>query len=122
MFVMLAQVIAAWINGEGGQDHRVTVLAILAATAITIKLSNLAFSAVIVSMCLAFSWQASGGRKRDILRILVPVSLVILVWSVRGFILSGYPLYPSTIGHVSVDWAVPIKEVVDVQYMVYDCV
>jgi len=122
MFVMLAQVIAAWINGEGGQDHRVTVLAILAATAITIKLTNLAFSAVIVSMCLAFSWRTSGGRIRDILRILVPVSLVILVWSVRGFILSGYPLYPSTIGHVSVDWAVPIKEVVDVQYMVYGIV
>jgi hypothetical protein len=119
MFVMLAQVIAARIKGKGRQDHRATVLAILAATAITIKLTNLAFSAVIVSMCLAFSWRTSGGRIRDILRILVPASLVILVWSVRGFILSGYPLYPSTIGHVSVDWAVPIKEVVDVQYMVY---
>jgi hypothetical protein len=119
MFVMLAQGIAAWMKGEGGQDHRATVLAILAATAITIKLSNLAFSAVIVSMCPAFSWRTSSGRIRGMLRILVPTSLVILVWTVRGFILSGCPLFPSTIGHVSVDWAVPTEKVVHEANMVY---
>jgi hypothetical protein len=119
MFVMLAQGIAAWMKGEGQQDHRATVLAILAATAITIKLSNFAFSAVIVSMCLAFSWRTSGDRIRGILRILVPASVVILVWTVRGFILSGYPLFPATIGHVSVDWAVPIEKVTDEANMVY---
>ncbi len=101
------------------QDHRATILAILAATAITIKLSNLAFSAAIVSVCLAVSWRTSGCRIRGILRILVPASMVILVWTVRGFILSGYPLYPSTIGHVSVDWAVPSEKVLEEANWIY---
>jgi hypothetical protein len=119
MFVILVQGVAEWREGEGRQDYRATVLAILAATAITIKLSNLAFSAVIVSICLACAWRMSGSRMRSLLRILVPTSVVLLVWSVRGFILSGYPLYPATIGHMSVDWAVPIAEVVEEANAVY---
>jgi hypothetical protein len=119
MFVILVQGVAEWREGEGQQDYRATVLAILAATAITIKLSNLAFSAVIVSICLACAWRTSGSRMRGLLRILAPTSVVLLVWSVRGFILSGYPLYPSTIGHMSIDWAVPIAEVVEEANAVY---
>jgi hypothetical protein len=119
MFVILVRGVAEWREGERQQDYRATVLAILAATAITIKLSNLAFSAVIVSICLACAWRTSGGRMRGLLRILVPTSVVLLVWSVRGFILSGYPLYPSTIGHMSVDWAVPIAEVMEEANAVY---
>jgi len=119
MFVMLAQGIAAWIKGENRQDQRVIVLAILAATSITIKLSNLAFSAVILSMCLAFVLRTSGNRMRDILRLIAPSSLVILVWSVRGFILSGCPLYPSTLGCAPVDWAVPNQMVENSANWVY---
>ena len=119
MFVILAQGIAAWTVGERRQDHRAAVLAILAATSITIKLSNLAFAAVILSMCLAFAWRTSSARIRDILRTLVPALLVIVVWSVRGFILSGCPLFPSTIGCVPVDWAVPIERVQNLENVVY---
>jgi hypothetical protein len=119
MFVILVQGVAEWMEGEGQLDYRATVLAILAVTAITIKLSNLAFSAVIVSICLAYSCRRSGGRIRGLLRILVPTSVVLLVWSVRGFILSGYPLYPSTIGHVSVEWSIPFAKVVEMKNAVY---
>jgi hypothetical protein len=119
MFITLVQGVAEWREGKGQQDYRATVLAILAVTAITIKLSNLAFSAVIVSLCLACSWRTSSGRMQGLLRILVSTSVVLLVWSVRGFILSGCPLYPSTIGHVSVDWAVPIAKVVEEANAVY---
>lgn len=42
-----------------------------------------------------------------------------MVWTVRGFMLSGYPLYPSTIGHVSVDWAVPIETVANEANAIY---
>ena len=107
MFVLLAQGIAAWIDGEKRQDYRATLLAILAITAITIKLSNLAFSLVILSMCLTFSWRTSGGDRRAVLRILSCVSFVTALWVISGFILSGYPLFPSTIGQLPVDWAVP---------------
>jgi hypothetical protein len=120
MFVILVQGIAEWMNGENRQDHRASVLTILAATAITTKLSNLAFSAVIVSMCLAFSWLISGGHIRGILSMLVPASVVILVWTVRGYILTGYPLFPSTIGRMSVDWAVPIENVTPVANSIYN--
>jgi hypothetical protein len=34
------------------------------------------------------------------------------VWMLRGVVLSGYPLYPSTLGAVSVEWAVPLETVI----------
>jgi hypothetical protein len=32
-----------------------------------------------------------------------------LVWIVRGYFLSGYPLYPLTAGALSVDWQMPVE-------------
>ena len=119
MFIMLARGIAKWMNGGRQQDHGAMVLAVLAATAVTVKLSNLAFAAVVISLCLAYAWRASPNRIQGAARILLPVSVVILVWGFRGFILSGAPLYPSTIGYVPVDWAVPAGKVVNEANWIY---
>lgn len=119
MFVMLAQAIAERMKGEELKAHTVTVFLILAATAVTIKLSNLGFSAAIIGISLAHVWQTSPLRLRGVVRVILPVVVVMLVWGFRGYVLSGAPLYPSTIGHVSVEWAVPIDKIVDEANSVY---
>jgi len=113
MFIMLAHGIAEWVNGEREQNYRVMVLVVLAATAITIKLSSLAFSAVIIGFALAYTWKTSRPHLKGVFRMLLPATMLILVWGVRGFMLSGAPLYPSTIGYMPVEWAVPIDKIVD---------
>jgi len=119
MFVMLAHGIAEWINEQRDQNYRVAVLVVLAATAVTIKLSNLAFSAVIVGFAIACTWQTSRLHIKGVFRILLPATMLILVWGLRGFMLSGAPLYPSTIGYVPVEWAVPIEQITDMANWVY---
>lgn len=119
MFVMLAHGIAEWINKQRDQNYRVLVLVILAATAVTIKLSNLAFSTVIIGFALAYTWQTSHTHIKGVFRILLPSTMLILVWGLRGFMLSGAPLYPSTIGYMPVAWAVPIEKIVDEANWVY---
>jgi hypothetical protein len=117
MFVMFAQDIVEWIKGEELKAHRATVLTVLAATAITIKLSNLAFSAVIIGICIVRVWQTL--HIRGAVRVILPTVVVMLAWWCRGYVLSGAPLYPSTIGYVSAEWAVPIEKIVDEANWVY---
>lgn len=93
MFVMLARVLR-------GADER-AILIVLAATAITIKLSNLAFSIVVIAICM----------RRGAHRVVALAAVVIVVWIARGYISSGAPLYPSTLGYIAFDWSVPRSEV-----------
>ena len=113
MFVMLSHSIAEWISGQKSQDYQVMVLLALATTAITIKLSNLAFSVAIICFCLLYAWQSSWSWRQVVIRMMIPMSALILIWGSRGFLLSGAPLYPSMIGYVPVDWAVPTDRVID---------
>jgi hypothetical protein len=117
MFIMFVQDIVEWIKGKELKAHKAMILTILAATAITIKLSNLAFSAAIIGICIVRVWQTL--HFRGAVRIILPAVVVILVWGCRGYVLSGAPLYPSTIGYVSSGWAVPIEKVVDEANWIY---
>jgi MFS family permease len=116
---MLAQGIAEWIKGRREQDYRLMALIVLAATSVTVKLGNLAFAAVIISFSLAYAWRISRPRIRGAVRILLPISILILVWAIQGFLLSGTPLYPSKIGYLPVKWAVPIENVVNQEKVMY---
>ena len=119
MFVILVRGIADWLNGQREQNYSAMLLTILAATSVTIKLSNLAYAAVIMAFVLAYTWQSSPRHTREITRILLPAFIVILVWCLRGYVLSGAPLYPSTIGYVPVAWAVPKEEMVNDANRIY---
>lgn len=107
MFAVLAEGLAEWAEGKREQDHRATVLTVLASTAVTLKLSNIAFSGVMVGISLAYVWRKSHRPLRGVVRLLAPITIIIIVWMIRGFILSGVPLFPSTIGYVPVSWAMP---------------
>ncbi len=119
MFVFLIHGIDEWLNGQYKQDYRAFLLATVAATSVTIKLSNLAFAAVIMVVILAYTLLLWRHPIREASRILVPAALVVLVWCMRGFVLSGVPFYPSTIGYIPVEWAVPRDQVIAEANWVY---
>ncbi len=118
IFIVLAHTIAERVNGQKNQNYVDMVLVILAATAVTIKLSNLMFSAVIIGFVLTYAWKTSISHIHTV-RILLTVAILILVWGGRGLMLSGMPLYPSIIGHIPVDWAIPKESAIDQANWIY---
>jgi len=119
MFVMLARGIAQWGSEERWMKAESAVVMFLAATAVTIKLSNLAVSAVLIGFCLIYAWRVSKTRIKDLLVSLAPALAVILVWGFRGVMLSGAPFFPATIGYLPVDWAMPFNNVVGQANSIY---
>lgn len=111
MFLVLVKSVGQWLEGQRQFDLQAAVLVVLAVTAMTIKLSNLAFSAVIIGICMLYIFRTQGLQIHTTIRILVPTFVILIVWSLRGFIMSGTPLYPSAIGYIPVDWAVPIEQI-----------
>jgi len=84
---------------------------------VTIKLSNLAFSVAILGFILFYARKPHATPV--VVRIIVLATIMIVVWCLQSVILSGAPLYPSTIGYLPVEWAVPIEKVVDEANWVY---
>jgi hypothetical protein len=116
----VAAPVTAWDGAENVMvrvKERLFVLSLLTTTAVTIKLSNLVYCGTVMVMILAIGagcWRAALWREllKDVAKILMPGVLVILVWCMRGFILSGTPLYPSTVGYVQTEWAIPIDNII----------
>jgi hypothetical protein len=109
MVIVLAQGIGEWKSGQTNQNDRAMFLGILAVTAVTTKLSSLLFSAVIMGFILLYARRPHAAHA--IARVVALSVVMILVWCLQSVVLSGAPLYPSTIGYVPVDWAVPIEQV-----------
>lgn len=91
-------------------------LALLVGCAPPLKLSlgGLAGGTALVA---GLAWlRRPGGRDVSLGRAAATLGLVTLlgpgVWMLRGAVLSGYPLYPSTLFAVAADWAVPRETVV----------
>jgi hypothetical protein len=121
MFIILAQSLVSPLTGEG-RDRQAMFLAVIAATAITIKLSNLAFSLVVILFCFFLFVQPFHDKRRLLIRCVrfaAPLFLMLAIWVTRGYIMSGYPLYPSTVGHLPVDWAVPVETAQDMANWIY---
>lgn len=119
LFVVLAEGIAAWKRGERQLEHSAMLLAVLAASAITVKLSNFVFAAIVLMFCAGWAWQTRKQNRFALRRLGLVVGVILLVWGYRGFLLSGAPLYPSTLGYVATDWAMPRSEVIEESYWVY---
>jgi hypothetical protein len=117
MFILFAHGIAAWGTYGGDQNYRAMLLAILAVTSVTIKLSNLAFSAVMIGFVLAYVWKHN--MKRVTARTALLCTTIIAIWCVRGIVLSGAPLFPATIGYVPLDWAMPRKNITNTANWVF---
>ncbi len=121
MFIVLANSIGEWIEGNLRQNSNAVYLAILAATAITIKLSNIAFSIIIFGIILLYLVKTYQLKSKTTLYIFIVSSAILFVFMLRGFILSGVPLYPSSVGYglIPVDWAIPKESIINEANWVY---
>jgi hypothetical protein len=94
---------------------RVGFIVIIAATAVTIKLSNIFFAGIIVIAALLYFIKARSkiSKKLNIAPLfyaIIIAGLIITVWVSRGYISSGYPFYPATFGGIDTEWTVPVEE------------
>jgi hypothetical protein len=81
-------------------------LVLMSAVLISVKLSALGFA---FGTCAAVVLAARSGAREQTgwTRMGAWAAAVLVPWAIRGVILSGYPLYPSTLGGWPVDWRVP---------------
>ncbi len=101
-------------NAQAFREAFVTLL-VLSVVGITIKLSVLLFSslAILIAGTLLIRRQVHLLKSKSLWAICGSLGLVLIGWSVHGIILSGYPLFPSPLFPLPVEWRVPIKTTVE---------
>ena len=101
------------VKPEGSErriESRLLVAMMLFTLAVTFKISSLAFAglgwgAAILEL---FSLKCPFARKRQLIVAAALLSSALAIpWLIRGVVLSGYPLFPSSALAVPVDWRVP---------------
>ena len=111
MFVLLVRSVGQWVRGKRDQDDMAALLVMLAVTSLTVKLSSFAFSSVIIGFVLLYVWKHHAAGVVG--RVVALCALLLAVWFARGMVLSGVPLFPSTIGHFPFEWAMPKKKIIN---------
>lgn len=84
----------------------VTAILLLSVALVTIKLSSLVFTGTAVSVGAVVYFKAWKTNKQQLYRLGLYAVVAMSVYVFRGYLLSGYPLFPSTIlGMESLPWA-----------------
>lgn len=89
----------------------VSITAILAALSVVVKL-NSAFFALglgIITLFLALKNKLNDDSARQLKKVFIYIGILTCLWIARGYILTGCPLFPSTIGKINFEWAVDNK-------------
>lgn len=107
LFVLWTRSIAAHLEGERQQLFGMFEIIILAATSITVKLSNVLFDLAFILYGVLYLWVNYAGKLKVLLKPLIPAALIGLLWVGRGLILSGAMFFPSTFLSFPFEWAVP---------------
>ncbi len=84
---------------------------ILLAVMVSLKLSN-AVLALGLGLIIIFILSKSSIDKTDkklIKSIFSFIAIYFIIWVLRGYIQTGYPLFPSSIGRIDFDWTVPLE-------------
>ncbi len=111
-------------HNEERAPFRLLSLAILVATAVTVKLSMIVYAATIGFVVLAVQRhvrkRGGGALPKHMRWFLVGLPLIIMsIWILRGYVTSGYPLFPSTMGGLGVDWVVPRERAISEARWIY---
>ena len=87
----------------------ISLSAILCALLISIKLSNVCYAAGlgIVTIIFNFKYKFEAFEKKLLSRVFIFIGCFFLIWITRGYIQTGYPLFPSSIGKINFEWTVP---------------
>jgi hypothetical protein len=74
------------------------------------KLSYLVFGALILALVFsAVLFEYKLKVRRDLIALVCLSVILFAPWVARGYITSGYPLYPATVGGLAIDWKSPAK-------------
>jgi hypothetical protein len=114
--MVLAAELVRFLARDAGRPRDLLAIAFVAGAAITVKLSLLGLAVATSVIALLVWWR----RERPALATVVgwklamgvAAGLPLALWMIRGVVMSGYPLYPSTIGGVAADWSAPEASVV----------
>lgn len=93
---------------ESAASSRLAALLTVLAAAVCVKLSAAPFAAGAAAAALWFERRTV--PRRRLLRTLAIPSLLVLAWLTRGGVLTGYPLYPSRLIALPVDWRVSAEQ------------
>jgi len=119
LFIIFCNILDSLIKTGRAPRTLIGTILILSATAITVKLSNLFFCITILSLVLATSQKNFRKQIKFFIKISLFAGLILLVWGSRGILLSGTPLYPSTLGYLNTEWSVPINKIINEANWVY---
>lgn len=94
---------------DEGRVHTISFVAVLSAVLVTIKLSNvvLAFGFGFITLIFYLNNQAKIFEKKLLGKTFIFIGLFTALWLSRGYIQTGYPLFPSDKGSIKFDWTVP---------------
>jgi hypothetical protein len=112
---------------DASYDDRLLVFSIcfLSAVGVTVKLSFLAFGFATAALALGLhvacrTVQERRGRRSILPAVAISVAIVLVPYLTRSVILSGYLMYPSTIGPFPVDWRIPEPHMQAMQNSLYN--
>ena len=94
------------------RTSQISFVAILSALLITTKLSNIVYAAGlgVVSLLFYKKYTIKNIEKKQLGRSMAFIGIFFAIWFIRGYIQTGYPLFPSSIGGINTKWTVP-KEI-----------
>jgi len=99
-------------DAGGSATWRTAACALLAAAGVTVKLSFAGLAAAVLPLLLVVAvgraTAAGTSRLGAALAVVATAGVAIIPWVAHGIVLSGYPLYPSPLGPVPVDWRAPL--------------
>jgi hypothetical protein len=119
LFVIFSRELSSFARGGFFSVKIGLFLSVLSSISITVKLSSLVFSSVVIILTYILLLTSSNNRYRDSVKFILPTILIFFSWYLHGVILSGYPLYPSTIGYIQTGWSIPTDQVIDLANWVY---
>jgi len=112
LYLMLSEILRSRSTWGTPQSN----FAMLSATAlltasVTIKLSVVVTCGLAWLILVSIWWRrmriTSAAITSPLIAFVVISTLLIGPWMVRSFLMSGYPVFPKTIGGMNVDWALP---------------
>lgn len=111
MFVSASRLLRVLWDSSSNPSLDGFFIIVTGAAALTLKLSALAFVTT-AGLLVCWNWSRGPGnfvssiRKAGV-RSSLAAAILIGPWLLHGLILTGYPVYPMTVGALNVDWKVP---------------
>lgn len=103
------------------RSNFIAFAAILSGVAITLKLSNTIFvlGLGLTTILFNYKYKLERNEKKNISKTFIFIGLLLFFWIIRGYIQTGYPLFPSTIGKISFVWTVPEEIAINQKNYIY---